>query len=1010
MRRIHIWMPVILVVAMASSPAVGDQTISNLLARGDSLAKAANFDSAIVVELRALALAEEQYGHVDSTVAVALVKLGIAHFYKAQYEESRKYWNRALAIREEVLGPDHAETANSMMYIGILYDQLGSPGQAVPVFEKALAVFDRAENPPPGKVADCVLNLAISHLKLGQLELAKTNFEKALELYEEAQGPFGDGVGGCISNLALIYHETGDYAKALSMYQRAVTIMSETQGENHPDVALAIENIANTYVALGQYAEAKQYYKRAITIKKATLGPTHPEVANTMMNLGNLYQAERAYAQAEPLLLGALEITEKTYGPDHPDLAYILANLARVYTHTDRQEEAERCFRRTLEIRERSLGRFHPRVAVTLNNLGVLYHEQGRQEEALQCYLRALDIDQKVLGPDHPTVAGVLENTATVYRHEGKADSAFALYDRACEIYQKNLIRNGRALTERDALSYSRELANAISRYLSAFLEFHPADSKVEKDVVNVILRGKGQVSDVMFERTRTIVMEPDADVRAVADSLRRHRKQLADMFVQGPGASVSQYRSEIKSLTDLINTEEMKLAEKSASFRKWRSAKAVSLERVLEQLPANASLVEYLQYRRAEFDPDTITPAYAAIVISKNADPVIVDLGDAVVIDDLVGSYRRHFKQVASLGAPSHADVTEYRTIAGEVYAKIWLPVVDYVGGSNLVFVCPDAALNLVSFAGLPVAPNDYLIERHALHYLSSGRDLLRLAEEAAPAAGLLAVGDPDYDLSQTNKNTFNQAAEPAVSRGALPNCDDFRNALVNPLPGTRREVEQIVAAWADLESEPTTVLLGAEATEDAFKKNAETKRVIHLATHGYYVSGRCGSDPTDDGATEAPVSNPLLLSGLFLAGANRRGEIAAKDDGEDGVLTAFEVSSLDLTGCDLVVLSACETGLGEPEAGEGVYGLRRAFHMAGARSVVSALWEVSDQDAARFAAPLYARDDRTLPYRLRELQIEIIGSHRGRGLPDHPFIWAAFIAQGESRDRTETRDETVH
>jgi len=150
--------------------------------------------------------------------------------------------------------------------------------------------------------------------------------------------------------------------------------------------------------------------------------------------------------------------------------------------------------------------------------------------------------------------------------------------------------------------------------------------------------------------------------------------------------------------------------------------------------------------------------------------------------------------------------------------------------------------------------------------------------------------------------------------------------------------------------------------------------------------------------------------LSGLFLAGANRRGEIATKDDGEDGVLTALEVSSLDLTGCNLVVLSACETGLGEPQAGEGVYGLRRAFHMAGARSVVSALWEVSDQDAARFAAPLYSRDDLALPYRLRDLQIEIIGSLRDQGMPDHPFSWAAFIAQGESRYRTESRNETVH
>jgi CHAT domain-containing protein len=256
--------------------------------------------------------------------------------------------------------------------------------------------------------------------------------------------------------------------------------------------------------------------------------------------------------------------------------------------------------------------------------------------------------------------------------------------------------------------------------------------------------------------------------------------------------------------------------------------------------------------------------------------------------------------------------------------------------------------------------------------------------------------MGDPDYDAVEGDAIDNNRgpvvAVDPSRDYRSLPDCEGFWSTLVSPLPNTRREVESIAASWRATETEPALVLLGSDADEAAFKANAGGKRIIHLATHGYYIGGNCEDD-------KATTVNPLLLTGLFLSRANLRGQGGSGGEGEDGVLTAFEVSGLNLDGCRLVVLSACETGLGTAEEGEGVYGLRRAFHMAGARTVVSALWEISDADAARVASQLYQRSSRGVMDRLRELQIREIESLRARKMPDHPVRWAAFVAQGDWR-----------
>jgi CHAT domain-containing protein len=271
--------------------------------------------------------------------------------------------------------------------------------------------------------------------------------------------------------------------------------------------------------------------------------------------------------------------------------------------------------------------------------------------------------------------------------------------------------------------------------------------------------------------------------------------------------------------------------------------------------------------------------------------------------------------------------------------------------------------------------------------------------------------MGDPDFNASFTSRQPETATADYAsvgsgyyALRNVRTGCGDLKEILLRPLPATRSEVEKIAAKWKESNREDIAVYFGSDATEDRFKAEAQGKRVIHLATHGYFLEGTCQPNVEIRGRRFSQGrsfigENPLLLSGLFFAGANRHGEGADSAGTEDGILTAYEVSGMDLEGTDLVVLSACETSLGEVKEGEGIYGLRRAFQMAGARTVISALWPVSDKAMAEIMSRLYDSEGESLPRIMRRIQLARLRELRAANEVDHPYSWGAIMALGDWR-----------
>jgi len=658
---------------------------------------------------------------------------------------------------------------------------------------------------------------------------------------------------------------------------------------------------------------------------------------------------------------------------------------------------------------EKALGPDHPDVASTLGNLAALYADQGKYAEAEPLHKRTLSIAEKALGSEHPNMASYIMGFSKYHRLTANVRDALESAGRAFQIRKKNFRDGSIAMSEKDALTYSQFMRESMDNFFSCYIDLESRDVQTDKAVANAVVSGKGQVSDGIFERQQAMIEETDSLTLALAESLRQTKFFLSQLFVSGLDEDVEGYRNRVDSLGRLANELEGDLSRHSASFRRYQDYKEISVDRIASLLPDQTTvLVEYLRYNYKQLEPDTAIARYLALVVTSAKEPVIITLGDASEIDPLVDRYRAHMLSVSGSGKmPTVDDQHDYEEISEALYLKIWEPLEKHAADKELVLVAPDGALNLLSFAGLKDNEGKYLIEKYSLHFLSSGRDLIRLKDSPKAAEGLFALGDPDYDATVTARlsepeEPVDTASEPILyaTRNVRSGCGELKELTVGPLPGTRTEVEQIAAGWAAQWDEPATVYFGSDASEERFKSQAPGNRVIHLATHGYFLEGSC-QPKSPKGRLDSDAGwvgeNPLLLSGLFFAGANLHGEGSDQEKAEDGILTAYEVSEMVLNGTELVVLSACETGLGEVKAGEGVYGLRRAFQLAGVRTVISALWKISDERAARIMSAWYLAEGDSYPEVMRRVQMNEISELRKRGRPDHPVNWAAFIAIGD-------------
>ena len=937
--------------------------------------------------VRAVDLKERALGPQDPSVAFSLANLGLVLRRQGKLDDAKAAYDRALRIREASLGAEHADVARTLASLSALAAAAGDFAGARELGARALDIAERQDPRDPLLEAGAANNLAQALYQSNDFVGAKQRLEQAIRAYEAALGADHPEVGKALSNLATVVSETGDLAGARTLYERATRIQEKRQGADHPDVALNINNLADIFFLIGDYSQAAALFERALQTLERALGAGHTRVAMVLGNLAQVRVAQGEYEAARPLYARALEIREKALGLEHPSLVYTLTGYGELHARMRAYAPARTLYERAVAIAERAFGPEHPMTAYALHGLGELLLEGGDAVAAERQLERALRIRTALLGNDHPLVAESRASLARIFARTSRPDDAIDAALEAERVARDHLQVTAYALDERQAIGYAERRISGGDIALSVLAAGTAPDVAVER-TWDAVVRSRALVLEEMASRRRVIATVSDPRVAGLAGELVAARQRLAGLLVRSAGDPAS--RDRVERAVRERNDAERALAESSLEFRSDRARRQIGLTDALRALPQGATLVAYTRYRR----PDLVTE-YMAFVARADAAPVAVPLGSAAAIDRVIERWRSGILSETQAGRPTSRAERLHREVGQELRRLIWQPLGSAIAGSKQqIFIVPAGPLHLVNWGALPAANGRYVVEGAELHYLSTERDLVR--ERAPLGQGLLVVDDPAYDATapRTPRSGLRAAT---TSNGAVP-CLDASALRFDPLPASRIEGGQIAAVWSSAFKRPVSNgdsnrvlrLTGAHATETAVRANMAGKRVIHLATHGFFLGSWCAA------AQRNQESHLLLMAGLALSGANAS---ARRPSNDDGVLLAEEIASLDLRGVDWVVLSACDTGAGVLRAGDELFGLRRVFQIAGVNTILVSLWPVDDVLAGQWMTTVYRRrfsDDLPTAASVRAATVEVIRARRAGGLSTHPAYWGSFIAAG--------------
>ncbi|HEX2876213.1 MAG TPA: CHAT domain-containing tetratricopeptide repeat protein, partial [Polyangiaceae bacterium] len=659
-----------------------------------------------------------------------------------------------------------------------------------------------------------------------------------------------------------------------------------------------------------------------------------------------------------------------------------LSTLAEILARRGEFAVAEALQRRALAAREQFWGPEHDSVAASLTGLSKLRQAQGDDAQAEQLLLRALAMVERTYGQDAPRVAGVLQQLALFYEANGQHSLAVDYQARATESQEKSLGQMLRGGSDAQKSAAMATFVNSTHLTISLHLQAAPQDEKAARLALLTIVRRKGRVLDAASDELSLLRHHLDANAQQLLDALSAARSELSVAVLAGPGKMpVAEYRAKLDALSREAERHETLLSSRSRDFA--QASQPVSLDAVKRALPAHTALVELSVYQPYDFKRRAADQSarygverYAAYALHPDGRVVATDLGPAAEVDTLARALRTELTNPRS----------DPRAAARRLDQAVMAPIRRLTAESRALLLSPDGALNLVPFAALLDESGRYLAQSYQLTYLTSGRDVLKLTSVQPSRSAPLVIADPAFDA----------VAVAPVAKASTQRDVALGTLRFTPLPGTAGEA----AALAKLLPQ-AKVLTGVAASESAMAQT-HGPSVLHVATHGFFLadqhvasSGSRGLelellDPAPAAGLRA--TDPLLRSGLGLAGANLRGAGTA-----DGILTALEASNLDLWGTKLVVLSACETGVGQVANGQGVYGLRRALVQAGAETQLMTLWKVDDEGTRDLMVDFYQRLQAGVGRgaALRQAQLAMLASDQRA----HPYFWASFITSGDWR-----------
>ncbi len=971
------------------------------------------YDKAEPLLKQALEVWKRVRGENSLDFVVSLNNLAGLYSATGRYAEAESLFNRSLETIRANAGEDNKFFVKALNNLASLYKSMGNYVEVEPLYTKARDILLKIPGENQPDYAIIIHNLAQYYHLVGRYSEAESTYRESLEITRKAVGEQHPQYARTLSNMGSLYEDMGRSAKAEALYQQALTIFTSKLGKSSPEVAIAMNNLAGLYKNIGDYDKSDSFYREANEIYRASLGEKHPDYASGLNNVADLYYSMGKFGAAEQLYAKVLEIQRSSLGEKHPDVALTMQNLAVLYKRIGRYQEAESLLRQALDIWKQVLGNRHPSVALTLHNLASVYQGMGRYKEAEPLYRQALEIKSEVLGNDHPDVATTLNNLASLCAATSREDEALKLMKRAQSINDQLIRHVFSFASESQRMGYITTLRGDMDSFLSLISQSLWNSPAAVMDGLDMVLKRKAIVAEALAAQRDAILGGRYPDLEPTLRKLRTLNAQIAQKIMAGPGPEgPDAYRQTMEKWKAEKERTEVFLAGRIPEINLERKLDEANRDKVMQALPHGTVLVEFIRFNLFDFKAipsqgqSPWKPArYLAFVVpsGERQRVLMIDLGEADVIDGMISDFRSTITGKSEKPGERGIVAREGQGPESEIGIKLretlFDPLIKGMGVNNRLLLAPDGDIYRLPFVVLPTNAGRSIIDDYIISYVGAGRDILRFGTALTPEpAASVVIADPDYDLETGGKTvqTRETALRERQSRDMTRYASHFER-----LPGTRVEGEHIAG------------MLGVKPFEGgaATKLQVEvvrSPRILHMATHGFFMPDQERPPgekevQTSWGKNEATektnplargMENPLLRSGLVLAGANTwlRGKAPSTEAG-DGILTAEDASGLDLLFTDLVVLSACQTGLGDIKAGEGVFGLRRAFLLAGAKTLLMSLWKIPDEETQMLMEGFYKRilEGRPRADALREAQLAV------RSVSPEPLFWGAFICQGD-------------
>ncbi len=999
-----------------------------------------NFEKAFEVNGEAEKISLQKFGSVSASYGKSCSNRGRIFLMKKDYSEAEKWYLESMAIWEKVLGKVNPDYAGSLINLGIVYRNTGKFGKAELLLLEAKDIFEQSlRNQEHPYYFNCLNTLGILYMDNGDYAKAENFYLKCIDLRKKIQGKEHVDYASGLQNLGNLYLVMGLYEKVEPLYLQALDICVKALGKNHPQYAQIVNNLGNFYYRSSQYDKAETFYLEAKAIREniekdspefcgnlINLGSfytdmgnyekaemlyqqakdifkqklnnrTHPFYFNCLNNLAQLYNQIGQYEKAESLQLQTKENLEKTLGSEHPNVATSLNTLAILNLQMGKKEKAESLYLQSKEIREKKLGKEHPVYTESLNNLGNFYTNTGDFGKAESLFLESKAIREKVLGKTHRDYSMSLNNLAYLYEKEHRFSESNSLLAEFFPLQQDRVVKSANFLSERELAFYSatfQRFGNTLNNYIlnrSQYQDLSKHDFLPSLGY-NLALFQKGFLLNAATRLNRLAESKPEA--REINIQLKAYRRRLAKEYA--------------KRLTEQKNTTEL---EENANKAEKEIARLINgysqaiqqlkWEDVMATLKSEEASIEFITFK-VDFPSNTDSIMYGALLLRQGVDqPRFIPLFEEKSLDSLLLTNSvRKADYVNNLYTLADRGAVEEQVSKRSLFELVWKLLEKELSGITTIYYSPSGLLHRINLDAIPVSETETLADRYNLIKLNTTRQLVIPTQQKSVNNDAVLYGGIQFEQDSSTK--INEPLFASRSNG------DFLSSKIDTsnrgdawtyLSGTEREVNTLEKI---MQTSGMQIKLkkGYEATEESFKSigvnNNPSPRVLHIATHGYFFP-----DPKENLTKTNLVAeqqlvfkiseHPMLRSGLIMAGGNAAWQGAPTLEGrEDGILTAYEISQMNLSNTELVVLSACETGLGDIQGNEGVYGLQRAFKIAGAKYLIMSLWQVPDKQTSLLMTTFYKKwleEKMSIPDAFHAAQKEL----RDNGLD--PYNWAGFV-----------------